>query len=202
MHHALEASVKGYLIGMCVLWDCVWPLAAHYVPALALPQHLDAPLFTGYLGLFFFGGWLRNARISRKTLYSCAAVLVLSLVSSVLLTRIEFDRVTPGAKYWFMDERTQPSLFTAAGAAALAVLAKGGLHGLKHPAWSRLGSCAFGVYLVQDFLIAQSKTRVFAPLSGVLPAFPAVLVWEIGLFAAALAIAWILRRIPFLRKLL
>lgn len=202
MNQALEPKLKGYLIGMCVLWDCVLPLAAHYVPALSLPQHLDAPLFTGYIGLFFFGGWLRTAQPSRKTLFSCAALLVFSLAASVLLTRIEFDRVAPGAKYWFMDERTQPSLFTAASAAALAVLAKGGLQNLRHPAWTKLGGCAFGIYLVQDFLIAQTRFRLFDPLCGVLPAFPAVLVWEIVLFAAALAIAWIMRRIPVLKKLL
>ena len=159
-------------------------------------------MFTGYLGLFFFGGWLRNAHISRKAMFSCASVLAVSLAASVVLTRVEFDRVASGARYWFMDNRTQPSLFTTAGAAALAVLAKGGLQGLRHSVWTRLGECAFGIYLLQDFLIAQTKVRVFEPLCGVLPAFPAVLVWEAGVFAAALAAAWIMRRIPVLKKLL
>ena len=101
-----------------------------------------------------------------------------------------------------MDERTQPSLFIVAGTAAVAVLAKGGLQGLKHPAWTQLGSCAFGIYLVQDWLIAETKFRIFQPLCSILPAFPAVLVWEIGLFAIALTAAWIMRKIPVLNKLL
>ena len=202
MNQTLEPVHKGYLIGLCVLLDCVWPLAAHYVPKLALPGYFDAPLFTSYLGLFFFGGWLRSARISRKSMFSCAIILAVSLAASVLLTRIEFDRVAPGAKYWFMDERTQPSLFTTAGAAALAVLAKGGLQGLRHPVWAQLGGCAFGIYLVQDFLIAQTKNRVFEPMCSVIPAFPAALLWEAGVFAVALAAAWIMRRIPVLKKIL
>ena len=67
--------------------------------------------------------------------------------------------------------------------------------------WTELGGCAFGIYLVQDWLIAETEMRLFMPLCGMIPAFPAVIVWELIVFAIALAAAWLMRRIPLLKKI-
>lgn len=194
----------GCFTGLCFGFGALWPLMVHYVPELALPSYFDLPMFTGYLGLFFAGHWIRSAYRPAKGRSACAlGLLLLSLAASVLLTRIEFDRVATGAKYWFMDDRTQPSIFTIGGAVCAMLLLKG----LPKPsqragrALEELGGCAFGIYLLQDWLIAQSETRLFMPLKGVLPTFAAVLVWEAAVFALALALAWVMRRIPLLRRL-
>ena len=199
----MAASMKKnemlYLIGLCFGLDALWPLAVHYVPALALPEHFSAPLFTGYIGLFFAGHWIRSCfEPGRKRLNAAAVLLVLSVAVSVVLTRIEFDRVL-GGKYWFMDNRMQPSMTTIIASLCAMMLAKGLVK--DHPAWTELGGCAFGIYLVQDWLIAQTEARLFVPLCNVLPAFPAVLVWEAVVFAAALIAAWVMRRVPGLKKI-
>ena len=189
-----------YLMGLCFGLGAAWPLAAHYVPVLALPQHFHVPLFTSYIGLFFAGRWVREHFVpTRARLLGAAAALVLSIAASVALTRIEFDRVAPGAKYWFMDERMQPSLFTIIASIAVMMLAKGLVKECR--CWAQLGGCAFGIYLVQDLLIAETKERLFVPLCGMMNDFAAVLLWEALVFAVALGAAWTMKRIPLIKKI-
>lgn len=195
----------GYFIGLCFVFGAIWPLIVHYVPEAALPSYLDLPLFTGYLGLFFAGHWIRSAYRPTRRRAACAlGALLVSLAASVLLTRLEFDRVAAGAKYWFMDDRMRPSIFTIAGAVCALMLLKGlpPFSQRTRRVLGELGGCAFGIYLLQDWLIAQSKTRLFLPMAGTMPAFAAVVLWEIAVFVIALVIAWLLRRVPLLRRVL
>lgn len=71
------------------------------------------------------------------------AVLAASLLASVLLTFVEYDRVAPGEKYWFMDDRMHPSLLTAMSAAAAMALMRGARWPQRHGrALTELGGCA------------------------------------------------------------
>ena len=63
------------------------------------------------------------------------------------------------------------------------------------------GRIAPGIYLAQDWLIAQTQDRLFLPLCGALPPLAAALLWELAVFALALAAAWLMRRVPGLRKI-
>ena len=199
MAASMKERDQAYLITLCFGFGAVWPLVTHYVPVLQLPQYFSVPLFTGHIGLFFTGHWIRSRFIpTKKRMGYAAAALVVSVAISVVLTRIEFDRVS-GGMYWFMDSRTRPSIFAIVAAISAMMLAKGLVK--DHRFWTELGGCAFGIYLVQDWLIAQSKTRLFEPLCNVFPVFPAVLVWEVIVFAIALAAAWVMRRIPVLKKI-
>lgn len=205
MADGMSARDLGCFTGLCVGFGALWPLIVHYAPQAALPDYLDLPLFSGYLGLFFAGHWIRSAyRPTRRGAACALGTLLLSLAASVLLTRVEFDRVAAGAKYWFMDDRMQPSIFTIIGAAAAMMLLKGlpQLSERTRRALGELGGCAFGIYLLQDWLIAQSETRLFAPLADAMPAFLAVVLWEIAVFLAGLVAAWLMRRIPLLRRIL
>ena len=203
----LAASLSGRgiaaLAGLCFLWDGLWPLAAHYVPAIAPPAWLDAPLFTVYVGLFFAGHWLRRCFTpTRGRMCLAWAVLAASLLASVLLTYVEYGRVAPGEKYWFMDDRMHPSLLTAMSAVSVMALVRGARWPQRHGCvLAELGGCAFGIYLAQDWLIAQTQDRLFLPLCGALPPLAAALLWELAVFALALVAAWLMRRVPGLRKI-
>ena len=157
-------------------------------------------MFSGYLGLFYAGSWLRTLQVQRRHMPAAAITLVLSLALSVALTRLEYARVLPGEKYWFMDDRMLPSLPTVTAAISAGVLAKG-VFTQSSPLLTELGGCAFGIYLVQDWIIAQSQTRLFKPLCNALSPLPAVLLWEAAVLIIALAAAWVMRRIPLLKKL-
>ena len=205
--HALRRRDLLCLLGACFALDGLWPLIAHYVPQLAPPSFFQAPLYTTYIGLFFAGHWVRGLKApTRRQMLGAGLGLAVSLVVSVALTRIEYGLVAPGEKYWFMDDRLHPALPTVLAAVCAMALFKGWLARPMGERASRalteLGGCAFGVYLVQDWLIAQSRYRLFAPLCGVLPAFLSAVLWEIAVFAAALGVAWLLRRMPGLKKLL
>jgi len=202
----LSTAMRGhdalYLIGLCFSVDALWPLITRILPQLALPSYLDLPLFTSYIGLFF-AGWQLRAMRGRMYRLPALLLLIASLAASVLSLHMHY---MPGEKYWaFMDDRMHPGFWTILAAIALMVLARG-LCDLPHSersqrVWSELGGCAFGIYLLQDWLIVQSETRLYLPLQRVLPAFPAVVVWEVIVFCIALTAAFVMRRIPLLKKI-
>ena len=202
--HGMQSRDYAWLIGLCLALDGLWPLLAHYLPGLALPSYMQTPLYTGYLGLFFAGHWIRqNAAFSarRRALIGLAA----SLAFSLALTYLEVFRVGEGEKYWFMDDRLHPSLFTCTASLCAMTLFKGAgsrFSGRACRAATELGGCAFGVYLLQDWLIAQTKTRLFAPLRDILSPFPAVLIWEAAVFALGLALSFGLRHLPGFKRIL
>ena len=204
MASAMEKRDYEYLMALTFTVGAAWPLLSHYVPVLALPKYLDQLVPCAYLGLFFAGHYLVKYREPRRNSVLLAAVsLVLLLAVCWALTRLEFDRVEPGTVYWFMDERTAPALPVIAASLSLFWLARC-IFGSRRSGWllTELGGCAFGIYLLQDLLIAESKNRLFLPLCEKLPAFGAALCWEVVVFAAALAGAWLLRRIPGMKRIL
>ena len=204
----LSCAMRGrdiaYLTVMCLAFGSLWPLLTHLNPALALPSYLDMPLFSTYIGLFFAGWWIRrSAAAGRGRRLLCFLVMLVSMAASVYLLHRQY---APDTKYWrFMDDRMQPGFLIVTAAIALAILCKGLFSGVC-PRTARLltglGSCAFGVYLLQDWLIAQTQLRVFLPLCSLMPAFFAAVVWEILIFLAALTITWVLRLIPGMKKLI
>ncbi len=191
-----------YLIGLSFGVCGLWPIAEHYVPALALPPYLPLTEAGGLIGLFFAGHYLRAyAKPARRP--ACWAIVAGTLALSAALTYLEYVRVGGKGQYWFMDDRTAPSILTVACACAAACLAKAHAFTARSGArWTALGGCAFGVYLLGDLLIAETRYRLFVPLSGAIPPFLAALCWEIVVFAAALAVAWGMKKVPGLRKLL
>lgn len=204
MASAMEKRDYEYLMALTFTVGAAWPLLSHYVPVLALPKYLDQLIPCAYLGLFFAGHYLVKYRELRRNSVLLAAVsLALSLAVCWALTRLEFDRVEPGTVYWFMDERTAPALPVIAASLSLFWLARC-IFGSRRSGrvLAELGGCAFGIYLLQDLLIAESKNRLFLPLCEKMPAFGAALCWEVVVFAAALAGAWLLRRIPGMKRIL
>ena len=202
MASAMEKRDYEYLMALTFAVGAAWPLLSHYVPALEMPKFLGQMIPCSYLGLFFAGHYLVKYREPRRNSVPISALL-LSLAVCWALTRLEFDRVEPGQQYWFMDERTTPALPVIAASLSLFWLARCAFGARRSGRLlAELGGCAFGIYLLQDLVIAESKNRLFLPLCGKMPAFGAALCWEAVVFAAALAGAWLLRRIPGVKRIL
>jgi len=246
-----------YFLCVCFGLGSLWPLITHYVPALELAQYFDPPMVSVLVGLFFAGHYLHvygMPGFARRQMTVGAAVTLFMLLLSTALTALEFSRVMPGGKYWFMDERSTPALPVVVCAMAVMLMAKAGfgLHqvGATDPAarprnadesantddsasagkltimrnrirrsnsknsklesppsrrgrfLPSLGSCAFTIYLLQDWLIAETRYRVFVPLCSQMNPFLAGLIWSFGIFAVLLTVALGLRRMPLLRKIL
>lgn len=193
-----------YLILLSFGLSAVWPLVTHYVPTLATSAYFSVPLFSVYLGVFFAGHYI-HAYADRISKALCICVIVLSLAASALLTYNEYLAVNGAGRYWFMDDRTAPPIFVILCALAVMALLKSVLRAPGKQTKSRLqtlGGCAFGIYLIQDFLIGQSRYLLFAPLQQQITPMVAALLWEIGVFLTALLIVLLIRRIPGAKKLI
>ena len=193
----------GYLIGLSIGLGAGWPLISHFVPALALPAYFDVPGFTTMIGLFF-AGWQLRKRLKPMHTMPWLMVLLSSLVLSIVLLHSEATRGVN--RYWaFMDDRMRSSLLVVTAAVAFFQLIRclfdRPLSERSQRVWTELGGCAFTIYLLQDWVIAETEFRLFKPLLSILPAFPAVILWEIVIFLLCLIAAMILRRLPFIKKI-
>jgi surface polysaccharide O-acyltransferase-like enzyme len=193
-----------FLIVLSFALSALWPLAKHYVPALTLSGYFSVPLFGVYLGIFYAGHYI-HAYVGKINKTLCAAVIALSLAASALLTYGEYRTLGGTGRYWFMDERTAPPIFVILCAAAVMMLCKSALREPGRQTKSRLqtlGGCAFGVYLIQDFLIEQTRYNLFVPLARQINPMAAALLWETGVFLTALLVILLVRMLPGVKKLL
>jgi len=230
---ALHKKDLRYLILLSFGLGALWPLLAHYIPSLRLPQYFDLPLLNIFVGLFFAGHYLhRFATPKPWKRWACLLTILGSIALATVLTGLEAARLPAGAQYWFMDERTAPSITILLCAVGMMFLprcrGKGskelrptreaeGVQGIKETkkkegmsispsrlsrAISMLGRCSFGVYLLQDLIIAETRYRVFEPLRQTIHPVPAVVLWEMLVYGLAVGIAWGFTLLPGLRRLI
>ncbi len=208
----LSNEQKLHLVAATIAFGAALPLIGHYIPRLALPEKIMACIPVSYIGLLFAGSYIRDLPPLTRQVRSYAVLgICASLLFSWALTWLEYVQVAPGTKYWFMDHRLIPALPVTTASLCAMLLAKSlgekpdaaEVTSAKGSAWvAELGGCAFGIYLAQDLLIAETEHRLFQPLCQHMPPMAAVLLWEAAVFAAALLLIWLLRRIPFLRRIL
>lgn len=220
LHQKMNQSQQLLLMVCCFTLNGALPLIGHYVPWLSM---LESPLLPyvplGYLGLLFAGDQIRHhLTVGKRTGLMAGVIFMAALVLAWLLTWLEYFRVEPGSKYWFMDHRMVPALPVILEAIAAMILARCiGEKGktvevpdgpvAPKTSWrstliAELGGCAFGIYLAQDLIIAETEKRLFVPLCTQMPPMVAVLIWECIVFLIALTGIWLLRRIPLLRRIL
>ena len=89
---------------------------------------------------------------------------------------------------------------------AIYVAARQLFQGRTVPLWLRrtletLGSCVFGTYLLESVL-RHALQGVYLRLQPVIHTLPACLCWVCAVVAAGMAVTWVLRQVPGLKKLL
>ncbi len=202
---AMSDRDAAYLIILSVVLDAGWPLLTHFIPALTLPFSFAVPGFTGLIGLFF-AGWQLRRRVKPMHTMPWLIVLIASVLIGVVLVHTEYTALNGAGKYWaFMDDRTKPSLFVIVGAIStfqlIRCLGDRPMSQRSQRIWMELGGCTFAIYLLQQWVIAQTEYRLFLPLCSTLPVFSALLIWEAVVFLFCLMAAMVLKRIPGLKKL-
>lgn len=197
--HTLSKQTLWAFVLICFFIDSLYPLIVHYLPQAKITDHLYIPIFSGYLGLFLSGYLLKDQKCS-KTFIPIVVLIFCTLLCGVL-TRIEYTKKT-GIDYWkFLDDRMHPTILTFTAAISVFLLVKQLCSDKRSDSViAELGSCAFGIYLIQDFIIRISKNKLWNPLSLRIPAIPAMLLWEVSVFLVCLGISWMMRRIPPLKK--
>ena len=197
VRHFSDEQMK-YWIGISVLFLSIIPMVELWTgkrSGIVFPLNREFSLYM-LLGFWIEYGYIK---ISKKTAAAGIIISIPFLVAGAYLKALYGINLGAGEYYSpavLLYSVCIFSLFKYSGKWA-------GLEGGKiHKAVGFLSGVSFGVYLVQDWLIAQTETRLFEPLCQVLPAFAAVLAWEMIVFGIALAAVWVMRRIPVLKKLL
>ena len=204
---ALQAMATGfnkrdfvYFIFITIIIIGGVPYLTHYFPALGEIPGLYLPLFSVYIGLMVAGRYYGSVDPpGRRKAVIAAAVFIICIVLNVVGTYFEY-RASP-SWYLFFDERTS-ALITIPSICAFILLryfVKSSEKSAK--AWGYISGLTFGAYLLSDLAIKYSG-GVFDALAKVISPIPAVIIWELGIFAACLAVTALLKKIPFIKRLL
>ncbi len=178
------------------------PVLIHYFPGFALSYMFTEPFPSVYVGVFFLGYYLEHY-VERKKSYALLSVAVFlgGVSGEVFLTYHEY-RVRPDS-FLFLDDRTY--LNVSVTAAALFYLARYLGDMIKWEwFWKTvlfIGSCSFGIYLLSDLFISLYE-QFYNDLSLRVNSMIAVLFYEALVFMSALAVTAVLKKVPYIKKLL
>lgn len=189
-------------VGLCLFFDGVVPLMNHLF-ALPAFSYLYTPLFSTYLALFLAGHLLKRTFCSKLQALMLLLAAAVCVLLCGLLTMREYS-CTGGYRYWrFLDDRMHPPVLICLAAGCVFMCVQSLLRQKCSGRFlSSLGGCAFGIYLLQDWVISVTKGKLWPLLIQQLPPVPAMLIWEIAVFLLCFAAVWLIRRIPFMRKLI
>lgn len=148
---------------------------------------------SGYLGYVMLGYLLKTCRREAKWEGLCYALGLLGLVVTCTGTRLLSLRAG-GLEGRLYDYLTPHVCMTAVAV----FLAARRLDWGKHPAWARVSALTFGVYLVHPYLLHRCQEAGLPdPAWNVAWAVPAE---ALAVFLAALAVSWVVRKVPKIGK--
>lgn len=177
------------------------PVLIHYRPGFSLSYMFTEPFPSVYVGMLFVGYYLTHYVEVKKKYAIISAVLFIGLVAAeVVLTFHEYN-VRPESLL-FLEERT--NLNITLSAVALFYLARYfGSVFRKELFWKVIvfvGSCSFGIYLFSD-LFVNLYEQFYNNISVTMNSMIAVLIYECMVFFSGLVLTVILKKIPYLKKL-
>lgn len=193
-----------YYFSISTLILCILPLLEHYFSFGPVQRHFALPIFSVYITYFLLGHFIENV-LDKKYFNKKVAVCLLALgivviASSTLLSYYEYSNVST-SNYLYLDNATL--ITTALPTAILFYLCKywfGGKNGKFANVVSKIAVHTFGIYLVSDFFITE-----LLPLKGylkeVMQPLVGVLIFEVVIFILGFITAWIMKKIPLLKKI-
>lgn len=179
----------------------IWPILEHYVPVIELSENLELPLFASYVAMLMLGYYFKKYAVSRKnTKIGSAVIFVVAIAFNVIATYMEYTYVSQDSnKYLFLDERTFFPIVLAA-CCVFYIFKDMKLHGFVGRIISLAGSCAFGIYLLSDFLIGYFQF-VFDFFSRYMSPILAVLIMEGWIFVLGFVVIYFVKKIPIIKEL-
>ena len=197
------------IIGSLVISGTI-PMLTAFDEKFAIAEDFSAPLFGSYIGMLFMGRYLSSRCAPTRKSCVLAVLVFAACLSFLVLTTGYFADANEGGRYLVLDDRTLAPIVLMA--ASVFIIVRGlceaagteraereGSFGIRLLA--TLSDSCFGAYLIH----AAVNARCTGPLLGLfkfMPAVPALLLVELVIFSLSLAIAWALRLIPPVRKLL
>lgn len=191
-----------YLILLSVVFLGGMPILTHYFPGAFVHAFFSEAFFSVYVGIVFLGYYLAH-EVELKNRYAAISVLVfvVGIAFQAYATSLEYQKNPQD--YLFYDERT--FLTVTLTAASLFYLARW-LGSVIHASWfwkavTFLGGCSFGIYLFADLFI-DVYAMIHLELLMRMHALKAVLIYELLVFFSGAAVTAVLKKIPYINKLL
>lgn len=179
-----------------------YPIISHYFPEAAFHNMILVPIFSIYTAMLFLGYYLNYfVEIRKSYAVISAIVFIIGFLGEVLLTRYEYQ-ISP-SDYLFLEERTNLNIILTA--AALFYLIKCIGNFIKAERISKIiiraGSYSFGIYLLSDLFIRVFE-GVYHKLAGGVHILIAVIIYQIAVFLSSMLVTVILKRIPYINKII
>lgn len=177
----------------------ILPILSHY-SGITVNGNFQLPLFGAYICMLFIGQYFSKFGIKKTKIGFCVAcVLFVAMVTfNVIATYFEYQKSSSG--YLFFDDRTLfPILLQSVCAFYLVSFAK--ISEKPAKIISYIGSCTFGIYLLSDMSIGLLRP-LYIMATSYMHRFFAVILFEICIFIIGLIVVALLKKIPFIKKVL
>jgi len=195
---AMKRSDFIYFFTVSILFTAVYPMAVKYLHLPMYSEHFRLPLFGTHICYVFLGCFLMREKLPRVPTWVLVALPLLCAAGATVLTEYSFVS-SQGKNYLFMDNIALPPTIISSICVFL-LFSRMRLDGRTAAVISHLGKLSFGVYLLSDLVLMRLEP-VFRLLMGFMHPLAAVTLYQLLTFAVSLALAQLLRIIPFIRKL-
>lgn len=186
--------------GISGFFISVLPILNHYFPLINVHSDFQLPVFGGYICMLFIGQYFSRFGIKKTKRGFCLScvIFVLMLLFNVLATYFEYQKSS--SDYLFFDNRIFfPILLQSVCVFYLVSFLK--VSEKLEKIISYVGSCTFGIYLISDLDINLLRP-VYEISFTYMHSFFAVIIYEICVFIMGLIIISLLKKIPFIKKVL
>lgn len=159
-------------------------------------------LFSPYIGMAFAGYYIERYMVltKRKAVLAAAGLAVMTVLQDMMALKSYHTR--GGEDYLWMDNAK--FITVTIGAVCLYIFVKyifdsKNVSAERHRAIGYIGSLTFGVYLFGEFF-KEALVPLYAAASAAISPMPAVIIYEIAIFAGAAVLTAILKFIPVIKK--
>lgn len=188
-------------IGITIFICGTMPMVEHLFPNAAYSKLVDLAVFDSYISMLLIGYYIKKYIVPTKKLTIIAGMCyVTCIVFSVGMTLHEYYR-NGGVDYLFYDDRV--FLANVLEAACFFYLVQQiTLKEKTAKIVKVIAGCTFGIYLISDMVygLTQSIYRVLCSLG--VHAIVSMVVFQVAVFIMSFVLAFIMKKIPVLRKLL
>lgn len=184
------------------------PILSHYWGSFTPAEDFKLYVFATYIGYLMAGYYIdRFFDITKIKVIVCSILFVAMDVFLVVLTKSEYNR--DQGQYFFYDDITLlPIIFLSVSVFIIFKYLFEIIPVAKDKAYSEktskiireLGACTFGAYLIADLFL--EKLVFVKDALWDISQLVSIIVLQIVVYIASMLVAFVLRRIPFVKKVL
>lgn len=188
-------------IGITLFVSGTMPMVEHIFPTVTYSKLVDLALFDSYISMLLIGYYIKNYIVPTKKLTITAFVCyILCIIFSVSMTLHEYYR-TSGVNYLFYDDRVFLANVLEA-ACFFYLIQQIKLKEKTAKIMKIVAGCTFGIYLISDMVYGLTQ-GIYQVLRGVgVHPVLSMVIFQFAVFIMSLILTLIMKKIPWLKKLL